>query len=263
VELVAVALVEHQLLKMTPQKYNNKEYFKGLSMTSNGRKILRKRKIKKYSTFKGKVVLGDQGVRKRDGYSESIPRRNKYRELIFKNSPDADFKPNLTPKEVLQAGSFGGTYFRPIHSSITGLHYDKQWKELPQNWIRGLNAQKQVYSSIYRTSVNENKVKCGGSLDMWESSGWIKKQDPYGWFQWYCRFYLGRRTSDDKRQIKRWKNCTGPKGRFKNNLIGKIYRAGAKYNSKSISPVIRQVLLHWGYRLTKRDYEARKKVLKK
>ena len=65
----------------------------------------------------------------------------------------------------------------------------------------------------YDPTVNTYKVKCGGDLEMWESSGWIKEVDPYGWFMWYCRFYLGRRCEDDERQIGRWKNCTGPKGR--------------------------------------------------
>ena len=66
----------------------------------------------------------------------------------------------------------------------------------------------------YDATVNTYKVKCGGDLEMWESSGWIKEVDPYGWFMWYCRFYLGRRCEDDERQIGRWKNCTGPKGKM-------------------------------------------------
>ena len=66
----------------------------------------------------------------------------------------------------------------------------------------------------YDPTVNTYKVKCGGDLEMWESSGWIKEVDPYGWFMWYCRFYLGRRCEDDERQIGRWKNCTGPKGKW-------------------------------------------------
>ena len=57
------------------------------------------------------------------------------------------------------------------------------------------------------------QAKCGGSLEMWESSGWIKECDPYGWFMWYTRFYLGRRTDDDERQIGRWKALTGDKVR--------------------------------------------------
>ena len=88
---------------------------------------------------------------------------------------------------IFQAGSFGGTYFRPIKSSVTGLKYNKMWNELPQNWLEGLVVKKMISSSIYDASVNTYKVKCGGSLEMWETSGWIKDIDPYGWFMWYCR----------------------------------------------------------------------------
>lgn len=80
--------------------------------------------------------------------------------------------------------------------------------------------------------------------------GWIKSQDPYGWFQWYCRFYLGRRTKDDLRQIGRWKSFDG---RFKKNLINRINKANTKYNDYTISPAIRQSLLHWGIEVTERD----------
>ena len=59
---------------------------------------------------------------------------------------------------------------------------------------------------------------------MWEEKGWIDAQDPYGWFQWYCRFFVGRRTTDDARQIGRGMGVMGPKGRFRNQLIGKIAR---------------------------------------
>ena len=70
--------------------------------------------------------------------------------------------------------------------------------------------------------VNRYRVKCGGSLGMWESSGWISALDPYGWFQWYCRFYLGRRCTDDERQIQRWLGGHGPKGRFRLQLMNKV-----------------------------------------
>ncbi|KAJ7394421.1 hypothetical protein OS493_000230 [Desmophyllum pertusum] len=131
--------------------------------------------------------------------STSSAERDKHGKLLFADFPD--FKPNMTPKEVLQAGSFGGTYFRPIHSSITGEKYSAEvYKEFPSDWFKGLNIKTQVTSSVYRNEVNTYKVKCGGSLEMWESSGWIHKQDPYGWFHWYCRFYLAaaRKMTDVK-----------------------------------------------------------------
>jgi len=188
------------------------------------------------------------------------PTRNKKNQLVFEDQPE--FRPNMTPKEVLQAGSFGGTYFRPIYSSVTKTKYGPEpWKELPEDWLQGLNIKTQVASIIYDNSKNKYKAKCGASLEEWESSGWMRAQDPYGWFQWYCRFYQGRRTDDDERQIGRWKNCCGEKGRWKNNLIGKIHKAGVAYDNFGISPVIRQTLQHWAYTLTKDDFEKRVKKL--
>ena len=110
--------------------------------------------------------------------------------------------PNRSPKEILQAGAFGGTYFRPIKSAVCPKvkFGDEVWQELPADWIEGLDPATQLCSSTYRTSVNKYKVKCGASLEEWEQSGWImpqvrsykmmeeykltKLQDPYGWFQW-------------------------------------------------------------------------------
>ncbi len=89
----------------------------------------------------------------------------------------------------------------------------------------------------------------------------MNKQDPYGWVQWYCRFYKGRRTPDDKRQIKRWLAFSGPKGRFKRRLVNMIKKKKTKYNDYKISPVIRQGLQHWAYRLVPSD--VRKKPVKK
>lgn len=129
-----------------------------------------------------------------------LPTRDKDGYLCF---PDySHFKPNLTPQQVLEMGQFGGTYFRRIHSTVTGKDHENEWKDLPQEWFKNLSP-KQYMSPTYDNSINRYKVSCGGDLDMWESSGWIKEIDPYGWFQWYSRFYLGRRCSDDERQIAR------------------------------------------------------------
>ena len=175
--------------------------------------------------------------------------------VVFKDFPE--FRPNLTPKQILKMGSFGGTYFRDIHSSVTNKNYKGKTviKEYPDDWFKGVNIEKKVISSNYDKNVNTYKVKCGSTLEDWESKDWISKQDPYGWFQWYCRFYMGRRTKDDQRQIDRWLRLTGPKGRFKRSLMNKIINAGKNYNDKSVSPVIRQVLQHWGYKLTKKDFK--------
>ncbi|PIK52073.1 hypothetical protein BSL78_11025 [Apostichopus japonicus] len=202
----------------------------------------------------------EEGYRSTLDSPAPLPKRNAKGELVFPDAPE--MSPNLTPREVLQAGSFGGTYFRPIKSGVTGEKYSGVWKELPKDWLEGLSIPKQVASSTYHADVNTYGVKCGGSLEMWESSGWINKQDPYGWFQWYCRFYLGRRTEDDERQISRWKKCAGVKGRWRNNLIGKCVRSGCSFDNNAISPVVRQTLQHWGYRLSKADFEKGAKRVK-
>ena len=94
----------------------------------------------------------------------------------------------------IQSGSHLSFPFIP--SSITKQNYGPEvYKELPEDWLKGLNIKKQVASPNYDENVNKYKVKCGGSLEMWETSGWIVEQDPYGWFQWYCRFF----------QVQRWK----------------------------------------------------------
>ena len=191
-----------------------------------------------------------------------LPTRNKAGQLVFSDQPD--FRPNLTPKEVLQMGSFGGTYFRPIYSSVTKQKYGKEvWEELPRDWLEGLNIKTSVASSIYDPSRNKYGVKCGASLEEWESSGWMNKEDPYGWFQWFCRFYQGRRTEDDARQISRWSKCAGERGRWKNNLISKIVKSGCAWDNFTVSPVVRQTLQHWAYRLTQEDFNKNSKKFKK
>jgi hypothetical protein len=179
-----------------------------------------------------------------------------------KQSIHSQFKPNKTPKQVFKMGSFGGTYFRPIYSSITNKDYtpEEAMKGLPKEWFKGLDIDKQVASPTYDKKVNKYKVKCGSSLEAWEKSGWIAEQDPYGWFQWYCRYSTGRRTEDDSRQIGRWLKLAGPNGRFRRTLMNKIIKNKTTYNDFSVSPVIRQVLLHWGYQLTKKDLDQYKKT---
>eukprot|EP00466_Bigelowiella_natans_P019585 jgi/Bigna1/83907/fgenesh1_pg.118_\ len=210
-----------------------------------GKNSVSRKKKKKKSKEKSSSGLSDGGM--------LLPSRNKHGELVFKDHPE--FRPNLTPQQVLQAGAFGGSYFRTIRSSVTGttLKGASQIKEFPKDWFEGLDIKKQVCSSVYDPSVNRYGVRCGGGLDMWEGSGWIAEQDPYGWFQWYCRFYLGRRTDDDARQISRGLGVFGPKGRWRNNLIGRCVRSNKAFDDYSVSPVVRQALMHWGYHLTERD----------
>ena len=100
------------------------------------------------------------------------------------------FKPQLTPKEMLGLGVFGGSYFNK-----------KQIKEFPKSWF-----QKAKLSETFDVKLNRFKVKSGLSRQEWIKKGWIFKEDPLGWFQWYCRFANGRRVPRiDEIQIKRWK----------------------------------------------------------
>lgn len=190
-----------------------------------------------------------------------LPRRNKHGELQFDDHPE--FSPNLTPEEVLKNGSFGGTYFRTISSVVTGQTYRDAWKEFPKEWFEGLDVPTQVASAKYRVNQNKYKVECGNDLDFWESSGWIKPVDPFGWFQWYCRFYLGRRCDDDTRQISRGNGVMGPKGRWRTSLSNKCINSGRPLeeavDDPSISPKVRQLLQHWGYQLTLKDLKKKAK----
>ena len=91
-----------------------------------------------------------------------------------------DFHPNRSPEEIMRAGSFGGTYYRPITSAVTNIQYnsnDVLRDSVDPKWIEGLDKKLMLTSSTYRTSVNKYGVKCGGSLGMWESSGWISDAD--------------------------------------------------------------------------------------
>jgi len=179
------------------------------------------------------------------------PKKNKQGQIVFAGYPE--FRPNKTPKEVFKLGAFGGTYYRPISSKVTKKKYSNQDKEYPKSWFTGIDQDMYVTSSICRPKINRYKVKSGSSLIYWEKKGWIKAQDPYGWFQWYCRFYQGRRSDDDERQIKRWLGIAGDKSRFRNRLIKMCDQKNKSYNDETVSPVIRQLLLQWGYELTLKD----------
>ena len=102
------------------------------------------------------------------------------------------FKPKLSPKKMLELGVFGGAYF------------GQNIKEYPKSWF-----EKAKISKNFDVNLNRFKIAAGLSRKHWIEKGWIFKEDPLGWFQWYCRFSLGRRISHiDEIQIKRWKNFT-------------------------------------------------------
>jgi len=166
----------------------------------------------------------------------------------------SDFKPNLSPREIFQLGSFGGTYWRPIYSSVVKKHLKNVHKTYPKSWWKGI-PENHLSKSVYDKSINKYNVKVGTSLEFWESKQWIQPQNPYGWLHWYCDYYMGKRSDDDERQINRWKALAGPKGRFMRFLVTQILKKKGKWNDETISPKIRQVLQHWGYKLTKADFD--------
>ena len=175
-------------------------------------------------------------------------KRLKTGEIIFKDYPD--FKPNLTPYDIFKLGSFGGTYWRPIYSQVTGKYYKNKHTKYP--WWNGISDE-MMTQSIYNKHINLYGVKTGSTLEEWEEKNWIINKHPYGWIQWYCDFYMGNRHADDARQIDRWNKIAGEKGRFRRMLINKIHSKKTTYDDVTISPKIRQTLQHWGYRLNKND----------
>ena len=133
----------------------------------------------------------------------------------------AEFQPELTPQQMLELGVFGGHYF------------EGEQDEFPSSWFTHARM-----SDVHDSAQNYFNVDASQPREEWERKGWIVDQDPRGWFQWYCRYYMGRRTDDDARQIKRWKNMT--------RHIGQV-RAHCQVGDELCRPVQRQALLHWAY----------------
>ena len=191
-----------------------------------------------------------QGFKPALDLSEGV-RDKKTGKLVFKDHPE--FTPNLTPKQVIQAGTWGGCYFHPrggkpgIRGPCNITH-----EEFPKDWFAGLKPD-QYRSRRYDKDRNKYGVVAGQDQAYWEEHGWIIPQDPRGWFQWYCRFYLGRRTKDDARQISRWVGVAGAKGRWKTNLCKKCVYANKRWDDDTVSPVVRQTMLHWAYEITEQD----------
>lgn len=147
----------------------------------------------------------------------------KLTEPIGKNF-DPEFKPELTPKEMLQLGVFGGNYFttRP--------------KEFPDDWFDGVEFSKTDHAD---KNLNFYKINASQPLSAWEKKGWIYPEDPQGWFLWYCRYFMGRRiVEEDKRQVRRWKAIKRHASQIaKNCQVGDL----------NCRPKQRQALLHWAY----------------
>ena len=172
-----------------------------------------------------------------------------------------EFTPNLNPKEIFKLGSFGGTYWRPIHSSIINKNLTNQHMKYPKNWWKGIPDNYLINKwEDYDKSINKYNKKVGSTLIAWEEKKWITKFHPYGWVEWYCDFFQGKRCPDDARQISRWAGLAGPNGRFRKWLITLIIKKNSSFDNISISPAIRQTLKHWGYVLTKDDFKRELKL---
>ena len=133
-----------------------------------------------------------------------------------------DFKPELTPKQMLEMGVFGGKYMTDCT------------EEFPADWFE--NAK--LCSTEHDPDLNFFKINASQLLKVWREKDWIYHEDPRGWFQWYCRYFMGRRCEDDQRQIKRWKAMTRHIAQIKKNCTQGDYYCRSKQ---------RQALLHWAY----------------
>ena len=134
-----------------------------------------------------------------------------------------DFNPDLTPREMLQLGVFGGKYMTDC------------LQEFPDDWFQ----QARLCHEFHDPALNCFKVNASSSLQTWRQKNWIRREDPRGWFQWYCRYYMGRRSPDDEWQIARWKAMKRHLAQFLNSphLQGDWH----------FHPRQRQALLHWAY----------------
>jgi hypothetical protein len=132
------------------------------------------------------------------------------------------FTPDLTPAEMLRLGVFGGKYMTDCRA------------EFPASWFRGAK----LSPGRYDSRLNYFGVKASQSLAEWRRQGWINAQDPRGWFQWYCRYYSGRRSSDDRRQIRRWRAIARHVAAIRHNCERRDLACRRKQ---------RQAVLHWAY----------------
>lgn len=146
-------------------------------------------------------------------------------ELVAKMGEEfeGDFSPDLTPKEMLELGVFGGKYMTDSRA------------EFPVDWYK--NAK--LCHEFHDQKLNFFGVNASQSLSVWRAKGWISQYDPRGWFQWYCRYYMGRRIEgEDQKQIKRWKMIKRHVAQLKKNC---------KHGDLTCRPVQRQAILHWAY----------------
>ncbi len=185
-----------------------------------------------------------------------------------------DFKPNKTPQEILQEGGFGGSYFWSFRCrKVTLIHGTNQCRELPAEWTKDIDDMYYVpdnKSYPYVAYVNKFKVSCGQLEDEWMAAGQffaftllarelvLKRVLCQGWFQWYCRFYLGRRAESDPRQIEIWAQRAGPDGLWRRQLLRQcqVLNMRSVNAEMVIDPVLQQSCHHWAYEPTQKELDA-------
>jgi hypothetical protein len=170
-----------------------------------------------YNTFMKKIITVSDKMQKGYKYICTAP--------VGKNFAP-EFKPDLTPKQMLELGVFGGRYCRDCQ------------KEFPTAWFKKAKLFTPGLPG-HDKKLNYFGVDASQPLEVWQKKGWIHKDDPRGWFQWYCRYYLGRRLpKEDTKQIKRWKAMARHIAQIRYNC-----RPGDEF----CRPRQRQALLHWAY----------------
>jgi hypothetical protein len=135
---------------------------------------------------------------------------------------DPAFQPDLTPAQMLELGVFGGKYMTDCRA------------EFPAAWFR----RAKLSSDGRNPALNCFGVNASQPLAVWRKNKWTREQDPRGWFQWYCRYYMGRRSLDDDRQIRRWRQMTRHVSQVRN---------ACEPGDVTCRPRQRQALLHWAY----------------
>lgn len=164
--------------------------------------------------MKTRVITVDDSMQSGYSYTLEAPMGREF---------DPEFSPDLTPKQMLALGVFGGKYMTDCRD------------EFPADWFE----RAKLSPAKADPELNYFKVAASQSLAEWRRKDWIYPEDPRGWFQWYCRYYLGRRIpTEDARQIKRWRAIRRHVGQIKANCM---------VGDEACRPRQRQALLHWAY----------------
>ena len=155
--------------------------------------------------------------------NDKMQQRYRYvRSKLPRSNFALDFRPQLTPKKMLAMGVFGGKYLTDCV------------EEFPADWFK----KAKLSPGFHDPKLNFFQVSASKPLSYWREKGWIHEDDPRGWFQWYCRYFMGRRHVDDERQIRRWKAMNRHISQLRKNCIK---------GDLLCRPRQRQALLHWAY----------------